>query len=115
MPVMYEPYYVGLGYKTCAQITAGMSTSDAVSQLGIEGQIWCPQSSLSPSATCARRRSVLPARPKPRCLDDRKPVQRTIIEFYYSIERRFSRGRHISFVLKRVQRLDPLPQPRITF
>jgi Protein of unknown function (DUF732) len=43
MPVMYEPYYVGLGYKICAQIQAGMSTADAASQLGIEGQIWGPQ------------------------------------------------------------------------
>jgi hypothetical protein len=43
MPVMYEPYYVGLGYKICAQIQAGMSTQDAASQLGIEGQIWGPQ------------------------------------------------------------------------
>jgi hypothetical protein len=43
MPVMYEPYYVGLGYKICAQIGAGMSTADAASQLGIEGQIWGPQ------------------------------------------------------------------------
>jgi len=43
MPVMYEPYYVGLGYKICAQIMAGMSTADAASQLGIEGQIWGPQ------------------------------------------------------------------------
>ena len=43
MPVMYEPYYVGLGYKICAQLMAGMSTADAASQLGIEGQIWGPQ------------------------------------------------------------------------
>jgi hypothetical protein len=43
MPVMYEPYYVGLGYKICAQLGAGMSTADAASQLGIEGQIWGPQ------------------------------------------------------------------------
>jgi hypothetical protein len=43
MPVMYEPYYIGLGYKICAQIQAGMSTQDAASQLGIEGQIWGPQ------------------------------------------------------------------------
>ena len=43
VPVMYEPYYVGLGYKICAQIQAGMSTQDAASQLGIEGQIWGPQ------------------------------------------------------------------------
>lgn len=43
MPVMYEPYYVGLGYKICAQIMAGMSTDDAARQLGIEGQIWGPQ------------------------------------------------------------------------
>ena len=43
VPVMYEPYYVGLGYKICAQLMAGMSTADAASQLGIEGQIWGPQ------------------------------------------------------------------------
>jgi hypothetical protein len=43
MPVMYEPYYIGLGYKICAQIQAGMSTADAARQLGIEGQIWGPQ------------------------------------------------------------------------
>ena len=43
MPVMYEPYYVGLGYKICAQLGAGMSTADAASQLGIEGQICGPQ------------------------------------------------------------------------
>jgi Protein of unknown function (DUF732) len=43
VPVMYEPYYVGLGYKICAQLGAGMSTADAASQLGIEGQIWGPQ------------------------------------------------------------------------
>jgi len=43
VPVMYEPHYVGLGYKMCAQMMAGMSTADAASQLGIEGQIWGPQ------------------------------------------------------------------------
>jgi hypothetical protein len=40
MPVLYEPYYVGLGYKICAQLDEGMSTDDAAKQLGIEGQIW---------------------------------------------------------------------------
>jgi hypothetical protein len=43
MPVFYTPYYVGLGYKICAQLGAGMSTADAASQLGIEGQLWGPQ------------------------------------------------------------------------
>jgi hypothetical protein len=43
MPVFYEPYYVGLGYKICAQLDEGMSTDDAAKQLGIEGQIWGPQ------------------------------------------------------------------------
>jgi Protein of unknown function (DUF732) len=59
MPVMYEPYYVGLGYKICAQIMAGMSTADAASQLGIEGQI-----SGSPDRLCRTTRPV-PENPVP--------------------------------------------------
>ncbi|HZC90931.1 MAG TPA: DUF732 domain-containing protein [Mycobacterium sp.] len=43
MPVFYEPFYVGLGCKICAQLDAGMSTDDAAKQLGIEGQILGPQ------------------------------------------------------------------------
>ena len=56
MPVFYTPYYVGLGYKICAQLGAGMSTADAASQLGIEGQIWVRRSSLPPSTNYVRKR-----------------------------------------------------------
>ena len=56
MPVMYEPYYVSLCYKICAQIQAGMSTQDAAGQLGIEGQLWVRRSSLRPNTIYARRR-----------------------------------------------------------
>jgi hypothetical protein len=64
MPVRDEPYYVGRGYRICAQIGAGMSTADAASQLGIEGQIWGPQIvSAAQRDLCPKTLSPPPAPP----------------------------------------------------
>jgi len=72
VPAPYAPHSVGMGYRICAQIQAGMSPAATAARYGVVDRIWtsvivyAAQHELCPKTLPA---PVHPARPTPSCTD----------------------------------------------